>query len=650
MATTPTPNSNPPGFLYWAPRVSLGALAVAFLIHLNHPASSFSLFTPSGAPSSSSADSSITAKTYCYTSVLTEAGSHKQADCFSISPDGKFTKVFHSAEDVLIVGDNDYNDDGGSNLAVETKEGYVIPGIWDGHGHLIQYGEFLHSVDLFGAKSAEEVRERVRGYLKDAEKEGEGSDVGSKENWARGVGWDQMVLGEMPSAAMLESDPALKGKYIMLDRVDVHCTWVSQAILDMIPPESLPEDVPGGEIIREPGMGVFCDNAMDIITSLWPKPDAERKKTFLKSAMKELHKVGLVGMNDAGVTPTDLKVFEEASKNEDWWTLRVYAMIECGERNAFCPFEANAVKTIHEDGMLTIRSVKLFADGALGSWGSAMIDPYSDKPSTRGSLLVNGSTLESLARSWSNAGYQVNIHAIGDLANRYAIDALEAALRDACPEGTSLRDCQNASHRFRIEHSQIIHPDDQARIRDLGIIPSIQPTHATSDMAYAESRLGLNRTATEAYRMRSLIHDLNVQPVLGSDFPVEPPNPFEGMYAAVTRKNPHTGKNANGGDEGWYTKEALSLDEALSGFTKGVAGGMFTEGKTGVIREGAFADWVVLDEPLEVLAASEGDNWEGLRKIQVRETWVGGRKVYDREEEKLKKVAAVGGEEVPEDL
>ncbi|KAK3955172.1 amidohydrolase family-domain-containing protein [Pseudoneurospora amorphoporcata] len=636
-------NSNSPGALYWAPRISLGALAIAFLIHLNHPASSFSLFSPSITPN---AESVTTAKTYCYTSILTEAGSHKQADCFSISPDGKFTKVFNSAEDVLIVGDNDYKEDGGNNLV--TMRGHVIPGIWDGHGHLIQYGEFLHSVDLFGAMSAEEVRTRVREYLKDAEKEGEGSDVGSKENWARGVGWDQMVLGEMPSAAMLESDPALKGKFIMLDRVDVHCTWVSQAILDLIPPESLPEDVPGGEIIREPGMGVFCDNAMDIVTSLWPRPDAERKKTFLKSAMKELHKVGLVGMNDAGVTPTDLKVFEEASRNEDWWTLRVYAMIECGERNVFCPLKADAVKTIHEDGMLTIRSVKLFADGALGSWGSAMIDPYSDKPSTRGSLLVNGSTLESLARSWSNAGYQVNIHAIGDLANRYAIDALEAALRDACPKGTSLKDCQNQSHRFRIEHSQIIHPTDQARIRDLGIILSIQPTHATSDMAYAESRLGPNRTATEAYRMRSLIHDLQVQPVLGSDFPVEPPNPFEGMYAAVTRKNPHTGKNADGGDEGWYTEEALSLDEALSGFTKGVAGGMFTEGKTGVIREGAFADWVVLDEPL-VLAAL--DNGEGLRKIKVRETWVGGRKVYDREEEKQKKAAAAGGKEgVSEDL
>lgn len=202
------PNSNPPGFFYWAPRVSIGALAVAFLIHLNHPASSFSLFSnPESDAAAAASASLVTARTYCYTSVLTEAGNHnKQADCFSVSPDGKFTKVFNSAEDVLIVGDNDYNEDGGSNAVTEMREGYVIPGIWDGHGHLIQYGEFLHSVDLFGAKSADEVRERVRGYLKDDENNAakEGREVvGSKENWVRGVGWDQMVLGEMPSAVSI---------------------------------------------------------------------------------------------------------------------------------------------------------------------------------------------------------------------------------------------------------------------------------------------------------------------------------------------------------------------------------------------------------------------------------------------------------------
>ncbi len=186
-------------------------------------------------------------------------------------------------------------------------------------------------------------------------------------------------------------------------------------------------------------------------------------------------------------------------------------------------------------------------DGALGSWGSAMIEPYSDRPDTSGSLLVNASTLTSLARSWASEGYQVNIHAIGDLANRLAIDAMTAALRDQCP-GESLADCQ-ARHRFRIEHSQIVHPDDQKRMHEIGIIPSIRPTHATSDMKYAESRLGKARTGTEAYRMKSF---LDIKPVLGSDFPVEPPNPFEGLYAAIRRKNPHTGLGPPGSEDGWH--------------------------------------------------------------------------------------------------
>lgn len=250
-----------------------------------------------------------------------------------------------------------------------------------------------------------------------------------------------------------------------------------------------------------------------------------------------------------------------------------------------------------------------------------MIEPYSDRPGMSGSLLVNASTLTEVTKAWSAAGYQVNIHAIGDLANRYAIDAIEAALRDLCP-GEDLAACQ-ARHRLRIEHAQIIHPDDQARMRAIGIVPSIQPTHATSDMKYAEDRLGPERTAGEAYRMRSLL-DLN--PVLGSDFPVEPADPFQGMYAAVSRRSPHTGLGAGGSKDGWYADEALTLDEALRGFTTAVAYGGFMEGKAGVIREGAFADWVVLDEPLE------GMDVDALRRVRVRETWVGGRMVYRRQD------------------
>lgn len=252
-----------------------------------------------------------------------------------------------------------------------------------------------------------------------------------------------------------------------------------------------------------------------------------------------------------------------------------------------------------------------------------MIEPYSDRPDTSGSLLVNASTLTSLARSWSAAGFQVNIHAIGDLANRLAIDALEAALRDLCPDSPDLSACQ-ARHRFRIEHSQIIHPADQKRMHAIGIIPSIQPTHATSDMAYAALRLGEERTRTEAYRMRSL---LDIHPVLGSDFPVEPPNPFEGLYAAVTRKNPRTGSGPPGHEGGWHMEEALSLEQALDGFTRGAAWGVFMDGKAGVIQQGAFADWVVLDEEIGGVGA------EGLRGLTVRETWVGGKRVYQREGE-----------------
>jgi predicted amidohydrolase YtcJ len=249
-----------------------------------------------------------------------------------------------------------------------------------------------------------------------------------------------------------------------------------------------------------------------------------------------------------------------------------------------------------------------------------MIEPYSDKPSSSGSLLVNATDLSRLTKDWATAGYQVNIHAIGDLANRHAIDAFEAALKLLCSD-SDLRKCQEQHHRFRIEHAQIIHPDDQRRMSELGIIPSIQPTHATSDMGYAESRLGKQRTKDEAYRMRSL---LPLRPVLGSDFPVEPASIFEGMYAAITRRSPQTGLDPSGGKTGWYPEETITLEEALGGFTTNPAYGAFLEEKAGIIAVGAYADWIVLDQPLEEL------DIESLRSATVRETWVGGKRVYQR--------------------
>jgi predicted amidohydrolase YtcJ len=256
-----------------------------------------------------------------------------------------------------------------------------------------------------------------------------------------------------------------------------------------------------------------------------------------------------------------------------------------------------------------------------------MLEPYTDHPWTSGSLLINATDLTRVAKAWAADGYQVNIHAIGDLANRNAIDAFQAALEQQCDDDDALlAECQSSHHRFRIEHAQIIHPDDQKRICALGIIPSIQPTHATSDMKYAEQRLGPERTSSEAYLMKSF---LDVNPVLGSDFPVEPPNPFHGIYAAMTRKNPQTGlgPDPENPSQGWHTEETLSLDEALLGFTRNVAYGAFLEHSAGIIRRGSFADWVVLDEPLEDMDV------EKLRTLKVKETWVGGRRVYSRDEQ-----------------
>ncbi|KAJ4299520.1 hypothetical protein N0V90_004765 [Kalmusia sp. IMI 367209] len=529
--------------------------------------------------------------TRCYVTVKTNSADLPHAECFSVAG-GKFKRVFL--------------DETSYDIVKEKRKGHVIPGLWDGHGHLMQFGESLDSADLFGSESLDETRTWLLEY-KESHKE-----AGTSEQWLRGVGWDQAKFnGKWPVAKDLEIGGSFKDLYVMLDRVDVHCIWVSEKVLSLLP-KPFPQ-VPGGEI---PARGVFCDNAMDIVMKYYPKPSKARRTKWLQDAMFELNKHGIVGMHDAGVFPSELKLYEELAAN-DTWSVRVYAMIECETRNTFCPDDVTKVST--SDGKLHVQSVKLFADGALGSWGSAMIEPYSDKKSSSGSLLVNATTLTKITHDWAQAGYQVNIHAIGDLANRLAIDAFEEALKTLCP-GSTLRECQ-AKHRFRIEHAQIIHPDDQRRMKEIGIIPSIQPTHATSDMPYAETRLGKRRTEEEAYRMRSL---LPLKPVFGSDFPVEPVSVFQGIYAAVTRLSPRTGRNAEGQLKGWYDSETVTLEDALEGFTINPAYAAFLEGKAGVIEPGAYADWIVLDEPLETLDS------ESLRNIKVRETWVGGQLVYRR--------------------
>ncbi|QUC23070.1 uncharacterized protein UV8b_07311 [Ustilaginoidea virens] len=600
--------SSPP--LRWGALLSV-ATAIVFAFVLN---------AHQGPSGPGSGDAAV----YCYAGVRTLDRNRPAANCFSVA-NGVFTRVWR---DAAIAHDDARSSDARSNDGEHPTQhdGHVIPGLWDGHGHLMAWGEFLHSVDLFDAQDLSEVRKRLASYLKD------NPDAGKKDNWLRGAGWDQDLYGRMPTAGDLELDPALKGAHVMLDRNDGHCIWVSKAVLDMLPGNMT--DVPGGQIIRDPGPGVFCDAAMGPVTDLWPPATKKTRTTFVRDAMRDLNRVGLVGVHDASTPPAEVQLYSELADTDDW-TVRVYGMLECSDQNQYCP--GSATKIARDDGRFWVQSVKLFADGALGSWGSALLEPYADRKDKTGTLLINATALTDLAKLWAQAGFQVNVHAIGDRANRQVVDAFVAALRHVCPGATTdrgLRACQ-ARRRFRIEHAQIVHPDDQARMHRVGLIPSLQPTHATDDMRFALARLGARRTRHSAYRMRSY---LDLLPILGSDFPVEPPNPLHGIYAAVTRKSPRTGLGLANSTLGWHADEALTLDQAVWGFTGAPARGAFLEHRAGVIKPGAFADWLVLDEPLERV------DIEDLRTLTVRETWVAGKRVYSRrrqeeEEEKRKKAA-----------
>ncbi|TVY68865.1 putative amidohydrolase, partial [Lachnellula suecica] len=527
-------------------------------------------------------DPSSKSTLYCVTPtshhITTLSSTIPTAKCFRVE-NGLFTQVLAEVPE--------------AEKGITYLGGYVLPGVIESHGHILQYGEMLESVSLYGSESLEDIRSRIKEFMSMHK----GERYGTREKWIRGIGWDQKYFGGlMPTATELGEDPELSDLYIMLDRVDVHCVLTSQKVLDLLP-NPLPEAPPGGVIVTDPGPGVFCDNAMDaIVYPVAPKPDVAQKTRWFKTAMAELNKVGIVGAGDAGMRPEDVQILEGMAGSGEL-TIRINVMLECAERNTFCPEETKILKLLNEPkslggNMLMLGGVKLFADGALGSWGAALLQPYSDKPETSGTMLINATELTTVVKEASHPFTheiaELNRAVVqrwisSDRANRAAVDAFEAVL------GPNCNGC-NEERRLRIEHAQIINPRDQMRIARFGIIPSIQPTHATSDMAYALSRLGEERLAKSAYRMRTLFppptHAFPYPgPVLGSDFPVEPPSPFAGMYAAVTRLSPVTGTSPDG-DEGWYPEERLSVEQALRGFTVNGAYGWGKEDVTGRIEVG----------------------------------------------------------------
>jgi predicted amidohydrolase YtcJ len=439
-------------------------------------------------------------------------------------------------------------------------EATVVPGLADAHGHLASLGRSLSIVSLDGLHTAAEVGPRLAQAPRSA----------FQGEWLLGRGWDQNDWTEkaFPSKTLLDS--AKPGVPVFLSRVDGHAAWVSSEALKRAGITRDTKDPPGGRILRDAAgepTGVLIDNAIDLVSAKIPAPTVAERETRLKAALETCAKLGLTAVHDAGM---DKDTFELLQRWDVGGLLpiRVYAMAD-GQSEGWADFVGRGV---FQGGLLEMRAVKLLADGALGSRGAALHAPYSDEPSSRGLLLLEPEELATRAKAFDARGFQVAVHAIGDRANTLVIDLLSTLTRE---------------HRHRVEHAQVLRGDDVDRIAKAGLVASMQPTHATSDMPWAEARVGKERLAF-AYAWRAML-EAKIPLAFGSDFPVEHPNPLWGLYAARTRQD-HSGQPP----AGWTAPQRLSGTEALAAFTSGVAFAAHAETRRGRLAEGFDADFVVL--------------------------------------------------------
>lgn len=504
--------------------------------------------------------------------------------------------VFDDSGRILATGDKSLLRKFSTARRVDAGGHVLLPGLVDAHAHLYSQGFLTISLDLAGTPTLEDSVAQIAAF----------SAANPRRKWLLGRGWNQVLwaVKEFPMAA--DIDAVVDHRPVWLRRIDGHAGWANSKTLGIA---GIGDDTPdpiGGKILRDESgraTGILIDKAMDLVEIHIPQPTKGEIRTAYKNAIESLVELGLTGVHDAGISIAEAEVLIAMADNGEL-DMRVYAMLGGAGENLDAmgkPLKAYGKER------LDIQAVKLYSDGALGSRGAAMIEPYADDDENRGLPFWTQAQLDNFVKKSNDMGFQVGIHAIGDLGNRMALDAFEKAQRG-----------KPSPLRNRVEHAQIIAPEDIPRFAELGVIASMQPIHATSDMNMAEDRIGAKRVLG-GYAWRRLLESGAVI-ASGSDFPVELPNPFLGLYAAVTRRD-----RAGLPEQGWYAEQVLTRAEALHSFTLAAAYAAHQEDRLGSLEAGKWADFIIIDRDYFSIPDSQIDD------ILVLQTWVGGDLVYDRE-------------------
>ncbi|MCK8108211.1 amidohydrolase [Pseudoalteromonas sp. 2CM41L] len=497
---------------------------------------------------------------------------------------------------VVKVGDDSLKDSFPNATLIDAKGNTLLPGLIDAHGHVIGLGDNLSQLDVRGAKSVDEITTKLKSFAE------------NKQGWILGRGWNQELWSDTRFPTAKDLDKVVDDRPVVLSRVDSHAIWVNSKALKLAGITSATKAPEGGEIIKDEfgnPTGIFIDKAESLITQHMSAPTKQAISDSLDAAGQHLLSLGITSTHDAGIDKTTWQVYKERSEQGNL-PLRIVGMLSAASPDLTEMLKAGRYQDA--SSFMSIRSVKVYADGALGSRGAALIEDYADRKNHHGLMLETQAKLEELFTLSFKHGFSANTHAIGDKANKVVLDAYKNVFKQT--GGILLRN--------RIEHAQIVTPEDIPRFKALKIIPSMQPVHATSDMHMAEQRLS-DEQLQGAYAWQTFLKQGSVI-AAGSDYPVELANPFDGLYSAITRMD-HNMLPENG----WRANEVLSREQALRAFTLGGAYAAHQEFKIGSLEHGKWADFILIDKDYFKAPLDE------IYKTNVLQTWIAGELRYKKE-------------------